>query len=471
MTRNRTPNAMRQLAAALLYGASCAAPATAHAQTTGSGAARGSAQPARTAVVMISIDGLRPDYVLDADKHGLKIPNLRRILATGAHASGVRGVVPTVTYPSHATLVTGVSPAKHGILANTTFDPFNKNQGGWYWYADDIKVPTLWDVARDAGITTANVHWPVTVGARMTWNLPQLWRTGEADDRKLVRALSTPGVIAELEHDLGEAFADGIDESTEGDERRGRFAERLIVSKRPGFTLAYFTALDHAQHESGPFSREAFATLERIDAIVGRVQRAATAAHGRNVVVAVVSDHGFLPVTRQFNPGAALREAGLLEFAPGDDEHPTKWRAAAWIAGGSGVIVLRDSTDSDARTRVAAMLARLQADTANGIAGVLDAAAIRSRHAFTGASFLINLREGMTMGANLKGPVVTDTKTRGMHGYLPDDQRMLASFFVIGPGIPEGKNLGIIDQRDVAPTIARLFGVTLKSAEGKALLP
>ena len=86
-------------------------------------------------MVLISIDGLKPDYVLDADKQGLKIPNLRRLVAEGAHATGVTGVLPTVTYPSHTTMVTGVAPAKHGVIANSPFDPFSKNLNGWYWYA------------------------------------------------------------------------------------------------------------------------------------------------------------------------------------------------------------------------------------------------------------------------------------------------------------------------------------------------
>ncbi|HEY2458869.1 MAG TPA: alkaline phosphatase family protein, partial [Candidatus Acidoferrum sp.] len=91
-------------------------------------------------LVVISVDGLRPDYVTAADAHGAKIPTLRRFLKEGTYADGVTGVVPTVTYPSHTTLVTGVWPAKHGIFANTTFDPLQKNYQGWYWYAEDIRV-------------------------------------------------------------------------------------------------------------------------------------------------------------------------------------------------------------------------------------------------------------------------------------------------------------------------------------------
>ncbi len=96
------------------------------------------ASPTRPPLVVLSIDGLRPTDVLQAAQHGLRVPHLRRLVADGAHASGVVGVLPTVTYPSHVTLVTGVSPARHGILANQPFDPMARNMGGWYWYAEDI---------------------------------------------------------------------------------------------------------------------------------------------------------------------------------------------------------------------------------------------------------------------------------------------------------------------------------------------
>ncbi len=144
-------------------------------------------------LLMISIDGLRPDYVTAADAHGAKIPNLRRFLKEGAFAQGVVGVIPTVTYPSHTTLITGVSPATHGIFANTTFDPLRENQGGWYWYSEDIRVATLWDAAARAGLSTASVQWPVSVGARVTWNIPEFWRAGTPDDAKLLRAVVHAG--------------------------------------------------------------------------------------------------------------------------------------------------------------------------------------------------------------------------------------------------------------------------------------
>ena len=127
-------------------------------------------------LLLISVDGMKPEAVIDAPSHGLKVPNLRAFMADGAYARGVRGVLPTLTYPSHTTLLTGASPAKHGIIDNTTFDPELRNQRGWYWYTEDIKVPTLWDAAAAANLKTANVYWPVSVGAKITYNLPQIWR-------------------------------------------------------------------------------------------------------------------------------------------------------------------------------------------------------------------------------------------------------------------------------------------------------
>src|SRR5580704_3172609 len=93
-------------------------------------------QPAR-ALLLISIDGMHPNYVSHADEYKLKIPNLRRLYRESAHATAVRGVLPTVTYPSHTTILTGVWPATHGIYNNVTFDPLEKNMAGWYWYAED----------------------------------------------------------------------------------------------------------------------------------------------------------------------------------------------------------------------------------------------------------------------------------------------------------------------------------------------
>lgn len=186
----------------------------------------------QTQVVLLSIDGLRPDYVLEADRHGLKIPNLRKMAEAGLWASAVTGVLPTVTYPSHATMLTGVAPARHGIVSNTTFDPLRKNFGGWYWYAEDIRTATLWQAVTDAGGDVLSVNWPVSVGASVRWNIPQYWRADTPDDRKIVRALSTAGLIDEVERAVGR-YADGADETLAADRTRAEANVWLLQNKKP----------------------------------------------------------------------------------------------------------------------------------------------------------------------------------------------------------------------------------------------
>src|SRR4029077_8117194 len=100
---------------------------------------------------------------------------------TGAISAGARSVFPSVTYPAHTSIVTGVDPGTHGIVTNTAWDPEDRNQEGWRWYAEDIQARTLWDAAREAGLETAIVNWPVTVGARASWLVPEYWRAGTGD--------------------------------------------------------------------------------------------------------------------------------------------------------------------------------------------------------------------------------------------------------------------------------------------------
>lgn len=416
-------------------------------------------------VLMISIDGLRPADVIEAERRGLKIPHLRKFVREGAYAAGVRGVLPTVTYPSHATLVTGASPARHGIFSNTSFDPKQINQGGWYWYASDIKVPTLWSAAAAAGKSVGNVHWPVSVGAAgITWNLPQYWRTGHADDAKLLTALSTPGLVAALESATGEPYAPGIDESIEGDENRGRFAVKLIQTHKPEFVTAYLTALDHEQHAEGPGTAKAHAVLERIDAIVGRLVAAELAMHPDAAIV-IVSDHGFETISREINFFRAFLDAGLITLdAKGA---VTGWEAMPWPTGGSVAVVLARKVDAVLEARVGALLAQLKADPANGIAAVAGKAEIASMGGNPDAAFFINLASDTVAGgfAAASGPIRGTPKSKGTHGYFPAGPNLRATFMIMGRGVPRNRSLGEIDMRSIAPTVAAILGVALPEAE------
>jgi predicted AlkP superfamily pyrophosphatase or phosphodiesterase len=420
-------------------------------------------------LVVISIDGLRPDYITAADEHGAKVPNLRRFLKEGTYAEGVEGVAPTVTYPSHTTLVTGVWPATHGIYANTTFDPLQKNYQGWYWYTEDIRVPTLWDAAAQAGRTTASVQWPVTVGARITWNIPEFWRANTDEDAKLLRAVSTPGLLLEGQRELGQPYSGGTDTSVEADKIRGRYANWILEKKHPGLLTLHLIALDHIEHETGPFSAESVAVLEGLDAVIGSVREAAERVAPGRAYVAVVSDHGFARTEAQLNLFPAFRDAKL--FSVDDKGKITDWKAMPWVTGGSAAIVLKDRQDAVTKAAVHDLLAKLAEDPANGIDRVLDAAELHKRGGYPTASYFVSLKPGWRTGYGLEGPVLSKTKLGGTHGELPDLPDLRAAFFLVGPGVAAGRDLKLIDMRDIAPTLAHEVGLDLPSAEGQNLEP
>jgi predicted AlkP superfamily pyrophosphatase or phosphodiesterase len=423
-------------------------------------------------VLMISNDGLKPEYVTHASDHGLQIPILRRFLTEGSYADGVVPVLPSVTYPDHSTLVTGVWPEEHGIYNNALFDPERNFDGAWYWYAESIRVPTLWDAVHQAGIRTASVSWPVSVNATSVDTLiPEYWRTNaggseNSQDRYLMSAISRPdGMLAAMEQRLGPYMA-GNDTTVEGDRKRTRFSLDILEHQKPGFMTIHLSSLDESEHMSGPFSEEADRTLEAVDGMVGQLIAAALKNDPTTVVV-IVSDHGFASVDHALNLAIPFVQAGLITTSTNlsGAVNVSSWKAAPWSASGLAAIMLHDPTDTATRNQVQSLLKRLADDPANGIARILTAQETRQAGGFPNASFIVALKPGFTVGGAFSGPLVSAANDKGTHGYLPSFQEMRASFFAMGDDVARGRDLGIIDMRQIAPTIARLLGVSLPSAK------
>jgi predicted AlkP superfamily pyrophosphatase or phosphodiesterase len=409
-------------------------------------------------LLLISIDGMRPDYVLKADEHGLKIPHLRRLLKEGAHATGVRGVLPTVTYPSHTTILTGVWPVKHHIYSNVLFDPLDRNLAGWMWYAEDIAVPTLWQAASKAGLVVGSVSWPVSVAAPgIAYNVPEYWRAPKmpGEDIKLLRAISTPGLIAEIEKQAGPYVTD-LDDAAHGDRQRTNYAIAILKKKHAQFMTVHLASLDHLEHGYGPFSPEANSTLEQIDGQVGELEEAAGGA-----VVCVLSDHGFTRTDHNFNLVAAFAEEGLVTMV---NKKVTDWKAFPDLEAGSAAIILKDAKDDAARAKVDKLLRRLAADPKNGIAQIIGPKQIAAFGGRPDAAFWVDMQSNFSVVATNQA-----AKVGGTHGYAPSNPQLRASFFIAGPKIKSGVDLGEIDMRSIAPTLARAMGVPFTTADLPAL--
>jgi predicted AlkP superfamily pyrophosphatase or phosphodiesterase len=414
-------------------------------------------------VVLVSIDGLRPEEYLNADAERLAIPTLRALMKRGRYARAVTGTWPTVTYPAHTTLVTGARPNRHGILGNRPFDPLYRNQGGWNWYAESIKADTLWAAARRSGKTTGSAYWPVTVGAAIDDDFPQVWRAKTDEDDKLLRALMVPGLVRDYEARYGALPAEH-----RTDHERGNAAEFLLRDRHHDLTLVYFTDLDEEQHASGPGSARAHATLERIDTELGRVVAAVDASpDAARTAVVVVSDHGFAPVSQVVRPAVLLRAAGLIDVA--GDGTVTGYRAGVLAAGGLAAIYLKDPADHPLRDRVRKLLDAAARDPRNGIRAVVGPEVFEAAGGFAGASFALEAAPGFEFDYALGSELVLPASGLGAHGYVPDDPRMAASLIAAGAGIRPGPPLPVVSMLAIAPTVARLLGVTLADAEASPI--
>ena len=418
-------------------------------------------QPRRDAhVIMISIDGLVPDYYTAPARLGLKAPNLTRMKLGGAYAEGVEGIFPTVTYPAHTTLITGVRPAIHGIVQNRIFEaPTAPQTEEWYWFANDVKTETLWSLSKKAGLVTASVGWPVTVGADIDYNVPEIFdpkenpRTGKRTAR-----YSTPGL-------LEKAFAGGSggDNSTDG--RRTTISEYVINNYKPNLMLIHLVALDDAHHKNGPRTPPALETAERMDGYVGRIIEATRKAGFLDqTTFFLVSDHGFAPVEKKFEPGVALVKAKLITL--GSDGKPSDWKAAAWPAGGSCAIVLRDPNDKETAAKVSEVFTRI-ASAKGPIGRLITQPELKRLGSVPTAFLMMDASPNFAFGEALTGPEIHDAKDyKGTHGQLPSRAEMRSALIVYGAAARAGAKMTLARMIDIGPTAAAVLGLSFSDAEG-----
>lgn len=409
-------------------------------------------------VLVISLDGMRPDYVTEADKHGEKVPNLRRFLKEGTYAEGVNGVIPTLTYPSHTTIMTGVWPVQHGIYGNMKFDPDNKLNGAAITDYSTIKVETLWGAAKKAGYTVGSVGWPVTSNSKgrdFNWVAPanaQIEGTadGEKADNVPVSQIVYPANLLDT-LDAGLIKKPG----TTPDEYRMHRTLAMIAKFKPEFMSTHLIDLDHAQHAHGPFSSEALEAIEKLDSEVGELVAAEKKVYPDAIVI-IVSDHGFLPVDHNVSLPTLFQKAGLLT---------TPWKVAFYPTGGVVAVILRDPKDTALRDKVGTVLKEAASHKEYGIRKVLNHDEIVAQGGNPDASFIVGFEAGYAFSKKIRDKVVEDTKRTGTHGYLPDRPEIRASFLLMGPGIAAGRDLGVIDMRQEAPTMAQVLGVKLPAAK------
>ncbi len=394
-------------------------------------------------VVLVSVDGFRPDFYLPGSSW--PAPNIQQMARDGAHAEGVRGVFPTVTYPSHTTIVTGALPARHGVYYNRPFEPAGQT-GEWYWFEASIKVDTLWDAVRAAGKSTAAISWPVTVGAPIDRFVPETYSLDPNSDRLApMRDGTTPGLWQQLEReatgrlDLRNYGAAYITR----DDTTGAMAAYVLETHRPALLALHLITTDSAQHAQGRESDRARRAVGAADRAVGAVRDAAERAGILDRTAFVITgDHGFVDLHTQVMPNVWLAEAGLHGTEPDRGE----WRATFHPTGGSAFLHLRDEADAEAMSAVRSILADLP-ETVRRLFRVVERNALDQAGAAPEARLALAGTLGVSFGSDASGDAIRPTD-----GGAPADEA--------------GRTVHRMGLTDIADLIAMLLDVDFESPDG-----
>ena len=411
---------------------------------------KGKSGPCRLAV--LSVDGMRPDFYRRPQEFGLKIPNLLELVKSGASADAVESIYPTTTYPAHATLVTGVPPSVHGIYSHlASLDPTEKARP-WCWFASALRVPAVWDVVRATGRKAAAISWPVSAGAAIDYNIPEIWDPAMADphrDFTTPPRHSTPGLFPEVLKVLEPILAGATP-----DRLRTEAALYLWDRYRPDLLLVHFVHYDQLAHQFGPASPQALAAMEETDDEIGRFRQGFL--EGEAPTLVVLSDHGFVPVEKEAAPLSVLTEEGLFDREA--DGTPILGKLGAVHAGGSFAVYWLEEPSASDRASLQRAMKRLV--EAGAVDEVVVRAQLESLSADPDAELSIDAAPGVYFSDRFEGPLVRDSiKDRGTHGQLPTRPGLEASFIVAGPDVSGGRNLGRMALTQVAPILASLLGL------------
>jgi hypothetical protein len=414
---------------------------------------------------LISLDGLRPEFSMD---ERWPAPTLQQLCWEGAYAHAVRGVFPSLTYPAHTTIVTGALPARHGILFNEPFEPRGQT-GRWYWEASAIRVPALWDAVRAAGLASAAVSWPVTVGADIDWNVPDVWplrRSGDAI-REIRNVTRPPGLLEEIEREATGRLREenfSIYRLTRED-RVGAIAAYLLERYRPNLLLVHLIGVDHVQHELGTSNPEVRRAVGAADRAIGQILEVVERLGLRDRAAFIVTgDHGEVDAHTELRPNVLLVEAGLMEDRPDRG----CWRATFHASGGAAFLHLPEQGDGAAVSEVLRLLDAVHPGVRR-LFRVVGREELNRVGADPEAPLALAAVPGVTLSSASAGPLLRPAQGAA-HGYFPETPEMYTGFVGSGAGFRRGATAKLLPLESVAPLVAALLDIELDAPDG-VLLP
>jgi predicted AlkP superfamily pyrophosphatase or phosphodiesterase len=372
------------------------------------------AQQGKPYVILVSLDGFRYSYVA---QYGAG--TLERLAIEGASApEGMIPSFPSVTFPNHFSIITGLYPEHHGIVENSFYDPVRKQtyamnkleavtDGSWY-----SGVP-LWVLAEKQGMRSACFFWPTS--------------DAEIDGMRPTFYLHYDGSIADQQR-IDQVIA----------------WLKLPPAARPHFITLYYAEPDHSGHKFGPDTEQTADAVHRVDALVGTLM-ADLKTVDLPVDVFVVSDHGMATVEGDwidldhYADLSQFQSDGVLLY-PNDEAAAQK--AYEQLHGASDKFVVYRQADVPAYLHF-------------------------NSNPRIGDPVVIPTGPYMIRAHPSGSPEITKPDLKGEHGYDPRQMKsMRAIFYAVGPDIRPGAKVPPFENVDLYPLLARILGLEIGPVDG-----
>ena len=400
-------------------------------------------------------------------------PCFSRILKEGARVNRIRSIYPSLTYPAHTSILTGVRAGAHGVVNNEPALP-GRLKCDWYWFHDVVKVPDLHDAAKKAGLTTASVFWPVTGShPNVDYLVAEYWAQGKEDTLEAAykRAGTDPAFFEETVKPLLPALDSW--ESPKTDPGKTLLACEIIRRYKPHLLTLHLGQVDYYRHRYGVFNDKVTEGVRRSEEYVQMIFDACREAGiMEETDFAFISDHGQINYTRKMNLNKLLKDWGYIKT----DEKGDFVSASVWAksANYSAQVYLTDPSDKALEAELMEKLSAALKAGDSGIGAVYSAREAKEKFGLYGDfSFVLESDETTLFFSDWHEPLFApaDEKPgyeRASHGHDPSVGPQ-AIFLLYGPHVKPGVVLPGGELIDEAPTFARLLNIDLPSCEGKAM--
>lgn len=408
-----------------------------------------------------------------------RMPNFKRFLKASAFSNNVKSVYPSLTYPAHASIVTGRLPKKHNIISNTKVQPARKSPD-WYWFHSAIRGLTLFQAAKKAKMTTAGLLWPVSGRAPITYNLPEIFANRPWLNQVAVSMYAGSPVFqykmkkkhGHLLNALSQPELDNFVEACLMD----------VMEKKPHLIAAHFTELDTAKHYKGVHEAAVEPALKSMDDRLGRIiDKIEALGIGSKTTVMVIGDHGQRAVHSVIRPNIVLQKEGFQSLEENGKLHHYDFvfkscDGSAYLYHGHTHRVTKETMQKELDIIVAGL--EKNCDSFKGIANIYDSLEAAHLGADPHCLLMLEAAEGFYFLDELQGELhetVPEEKIgknhyfKACHGYLPDTEGYDTVFMMAGYGV-KPRDIGPMNLIDIGPTAAQIMGLELPGADGEVLV-